>query len=247
MTIQTGVAIGYNWPMPTARRLLKEIVPPGVAKFVRHGLMRRPVPPSVPGIVWREMDAIRDYVGANGWLDSRASGMPVDASGAPIPWFTYSSISFLESRIKPEMSVFEYGGGNSTHWWAARVRTVTTCEHDTEWCDKIKSSLPANVNLLYRKRGDGAYAGEICKHVSAFDIVVNDGRDRVQCAKNCLTSLRAAGIIVWDNSDRPEYESGYSFLIDNGFKRLDFFGAGPVNAYPWCTSFFYRADNCLGL
>jgi hypothetical protein len=76
---------------------------------------------------------------------------------------------------------------------------------------------------------------------------VIDGRDRVNCTKASLGALKPDGSIVFDNSDRSDYESGYSFLQANEFRRLDFWGMGPINSYGWCTSVFYRTQNCFGI
>lgn len=62
---------------------------------------------------------------------------------------------------------------------------------------------------------------------------------------NSIKTLKDDGVIIWDNSDRVNYQEGYDFLLANGFKRLDFWGIGPVNSYSWCTSIFYRKENCL--
>jgi hypothetical protein len=87
----------------------------------------------------------------------------------------------------------------------------------------------------------------VAGYTNAFDAIVIDGRDRVNCCKNSLGALKAAGVIIWDNSERPDYQEGYDFLINNGFKRIDFGGIGPINPDAWCTSVFYRSNNCLGI
>lgn len=190
----------------------------------------------------------RGYLDSVGWLESFRRRIPVDRKGAPLPWFTYASILFLEPRILPAMSVFEYGCGCSTLWWASRVATVFSCEHEKEWFDKIKPLLPPSVSL---RQVDLVRGGEYCRVVAdytdAFDIIVIDGRDRVNCCRNSLGALKPGGAIIWDNSDRPDYREGYDFLRDKGFKRLDFGGMGPINPDAWCTSVFYRPKNCLGI
>ena len=183
-----------------------------------------------------------------GWFDSFRLGVPIDGTGKPVPWMTYSSISFLEKRINSNMTVFEYSCGNSTLWWANRVKKLISCEHDRSWYDRMIKLIPRNVEL---HQIDLEYGGAYCRKVSeypqAFDIIVIDGRDRNNCAKNCLNALKKNGVIIWDNSDRETYTEGYNYLLQNGFKRLDFEGMGPVNVYAWCTSIFYREDNCLNL
>lgn len=185
------------------------------------------------------------FLRGSGWFESYRSRMPV-AFGNPLPFYTYAAISFLEPRIERSLTVFEYGAGNSTLWWASRAKSVVSCEHDQGWFERMKSMAPANVQILHKSLVPG---GEYSKQATAFvsDVVVVDGRDRVNCAKACLPGLSERGVVIWDNSDRERYQEGFDFLRSRGFRRLDFAGPGPVVFYPWMTSVFYRDGNCLGI
>ena len=199
---------------------------------------------------WYELYCLRKdgYLQVSGWFESFRTGIPVDANSTAIPWMTYSSISFLEKRINADMSVFEYSCGNSTLWWSKRVRQLVSCEHDKAWYQRMKQLIPANVDLFHIDlEYGGAYSQKISQYSQAFDIVVIDGRDRNNCAKNCLGALQEQGVIIWDNSDRECYQDGFEYLLAKGYKRLDFEGIGPVNVYAWCTSIFYKKENCLNL
>ncbi|WP_156914918.1 class I SAM-dependent methyltransferase [Rubidibacter lacunae] len=171
--------------------------------------------------------------------------MPVDRCGNCLPWLTYPAIAFLSKRIQRDMAVFEYGSGNSTFWWSQRVARVVACEHDAKWYTSMKERVPSNVDYRHYEREDGKYSRAILEYHREFDVVVIDGRDRVACAKNSLGALREDGAIVWDNSDRERYREGYSYLLEHGFKRLDFEGHGPNETRRWCTSIFYRSNNCF--
>ena len=104
------------------------------------------------------------------------------------------------------------------------------------------------IDYKFRDLESKKYVDEIKNYIDEFDIIVLDGRERVQCCLNSLPALKKGGIILWDNSDRPEYEEGYKYLEANNFKRIDFHGLGPINSRAWCTSIFYRVgDNCLGI
>ena len=194
------------------------------------------------------LQSLRNYLERIGWFRSVAEKLAVDRDGECLPWFTYPMISFLSGRVKPEMTVFEYGSGCSTLWWSRRVAKVTSFEHSPEWFDSLKARLPDNVDYHFCELVDG---GDYCKAVRAyqncFDVIVIDGRDRINCAKNSIGALKNDGVIIWDNTDRDAYRDGYAFLIQNGFRRLDFEGIGPVGDTSWCTSIFYRSDNGLGL
>ncbi len=199
---------------------------------------------------WYALYSLRKhgYLFEMGWFESYRRKAVVDRAGTPIPWITYPSLSFLEGRIGKDLAVFEWGSGNSTLWWADRVMRVVSCEHDKAWYEKVRNLLPTNAEVSHIPlTGGREYASAILDYVDAFDIVVIDGRDRVNCARNVLPALKPGGVIVWDNSDRSSYQDGYDFLVGSGFRRIDFFGPGPVNLYSWSTSIFYRDGNCLGL
>ena len=184
----------------------------------------------------------------DGWFRSFKEGRSIDSYGNPIPWLTYPAIDFIERRIRPDMCVFEFGCGASTLWWAQRVKKVIACEHDSAWYQEVVRSIPANVSLHNIPL---VYGGEYCRKVSGFvekfDIVVIDGRDRVNCAKYAFNSLTPAGVIIWDNSDREEYLEGYEYLYLHGFRKIEFVGLAPIVNIKAETGIFYRPDNCFNI
>ena len=183
-----------------------------------------------------------------GWPQSRRMRLPVGSALQPLPWYTYPAIRFLEPRVPQSARVFEYGMGNSTRWWSERAASVECCEHDEAWFKRISSSLPPNVSSYLHPTRSDAYIHAAAHAAAEIDILVIDGRRRVSCARNSLGRLSASGVVVWDNSDRSYYAPGYVHLIENGFAgRLDFWGMGPINVVEWCTSVFYKRDNCLGI
>lgn len=185
------------------------------------------------------------YLSSVGWYRSFQKRIPIDASGEPIPWYSYPAISFLEERVRPDWKVFEYGCGNSTLWWSKRVARVDSCEHHKGWYDSISTQLPDNAVCHFKQHND--YASFASTFEGTINVLVIDGVDRVECAKNCIPALSDAGIVIIDDSNRSEYQAGYDYLTGQGFKRLDFTGIGPITMIPVSTAIFYRVDNCLGL
>jgi hypothetical protein len=193
----------------------------------------------------RYLASLRHALASSGAFASFDHRRPVTAEGAPIPWFTYPSIAFLRERIKADWRVCEFGSGHSTLWWAARVRAVHSIEHDVAWHAEFVRRVPANVTYVCHP-SENAYARAIVG-AGPFDVVVNDGNFRLPCVYTAIDELSPGGVVVWDNSERPEYEPGYVFLRERGFRRIDFSGFGPINQDPWCTTIFYRDGNCLGI
>jgi len=184
----------------------------------------------------------------DGWFRSFREGRSVDLHGNPIPWITYPAMQFILRRVRSDMNVFEYACCSSTLWWAERVNEVVACEHDFTWYQDVTSKLPRNATIHHVPL---VYGGDYSSLVSSlgrkFDVIVIDGRDRVNCAVNAVTSLTPAGIIIWDNSDRREYQEGYKHLYDHGFKKIEFVGIAPIMACKAETSIFYRPNNCFGI
>ncbi len=190
----------------------------------------------------------RSYLLEVGWFESRRRKDSVDAAGAPIPLISYPALDFLARRITAEMAVFEYGSGNSTLWWGARVRRVVACEHDAAWFQRVRTAAPDNVSVLHVPlTAAGRYASQVLAYPGEFDLVAIDGRERVACARNAPTGLSAGGVILWDDSDRARYAAGVEFLREQGFRQLPFVGMAPVSGRRKETSLFYRDGNCLGL
>lgn len=190
----------------------------------------------------------QSYLKNLGWFRTVLSQGSTDGNASPIPWMTYPMLHFLRGRVKREFSIFEYGSGNSTLWWAQHCRKVVSVEHDQDWYGKIQSILPPNVEYHFCElETDGEYSKVIQNYDNRFHIINIDGRDRVNCMRNCLDALRPDGVVILDNSDRKKYKPGTDHLVENGFRRIDFIGMGPVNLGAWGSSVFYRDSNCLGI
>ena len=192
--------------------------------------------------LWR-----RNYLWTTGWMRSRRQKMAVDADGRPLPWYTYPSIRFLEGRIPPRATVFEFGMGNSTLWWSGRTQKVVTCESDEGWFRRIAAKMPPNVEAMVHPAAGDAYVNAAADLGEAFDILVIDGRRRVECCANSLKLLSEDGVVIWDNADRERYRPGYEMLRAAGFRSIAFWGLSPMNIKESCTSIFYRSRNCLGI
>lgn len=175
-----------------------------------------------------------------GWFKSYRKKMSIDKYGNPLPWFTYPSIDFLETKLDKEMEVFEYGCGNLTLWLAKKTKHITSVEHDKRWYEKIKKELPENTTLLYKQLGTDEYIKSVGLNNKQYDVIIIDGRNRNKCMKEVVKYLKDDGFIILDNSEREIYQDGIKFLKKSGFKEVSFNGMGPINVREWSTSIFYH-------
>ncbi len=183
------------------------------------------------------------YLYEQGWFQSFKSNSPVDKNNQPIPWMTYSFIDFIKVRLNKELKIFEFGSGNSTLFFAKKVKSVFAVEHSKEWYNIIKSKMPVNVSL-HLKNLTIEYQDTIKTDLD-FDIIIVDGENRNECIYNSVNSLSVSGVLILDDSERTDYTEGINFLIKSGFRRIDFWGIGPGTFFNKCTTIFYKDKNSL--
>lgn len=184
----------------------------------------------------------------DGWFESFNTKKSIDKNGNPIPWCTYPFIKFIEPRLKKDFTVFEYGSGNSTIWYAKKVKQIISVENDEAWFKVVSKLLPSNARLLFsRLEYDGEYCRMVKKQNSRFDIIIVDGRDRVNCVRQSIEYLSERGVLIFDNSHLDNYSEGIKFLNENDFRSVDFWGLAPITGHNTCTSIFYKNDNWLNI
>ncbi|WP_293313235.1 FkbM family methyltransferase [Pedobacter sp. UBA5917] len=190
----------------------------------------------------------KGYLNSIGWFTAFDKKQAVDGKGKALPWVTYSFIDFIKERINKSQHIFEYGSGNSTIFYAERAGSVTSVEHDKGWHDKVKNTSPANAEMIFcQLEKDGEYAKKATLLNKKFDIIIVDGRDRVNCCKYSVAALSSNGVLVLDDSEREVYHPARVLLKEQGFKEISFSGISPGLFYEKATSVFYKQDNCLGI
>ena len=149
----------------------------------------------------------KGYLSTIGWFTAFDHHQAVDADNQPIPWVTYSFIDFIKDRLNKELAIFEYGSGNSTLFYAERVKRIVSVEHDESWFQKIVAEKADNAEMIFTKlEADGEYSQKAKLLSEKFDVIIVDGRDRVNCCKYSIDALTEKGVLVLDDSERKVYE-----------------------------------------
>lgn len=184
-----------------------------------------------------------------GWFMSYDKAQPIDQRGNPIPWITYPAIYFLENRLKniKNLCVFEYGAGNSSLWWTQYSTRVDSVEHDSNWYNSILKLKNEKLNIYLENVETDQYVQKAMSLQKSYDIIVVDGRRRVDCTKSAVKALKEEGILILDNSNRSEYSEAFSFLKIHGFNHVEFGGMTPMGVELSETTIFYKPNNFLNL
>jgi hypothetical protein len=177
-------------------------------------------------VLWRDYAHFRTVV-------SRSA---VDREGNPLPWYTYPAIEFLSQLDFSERSVFEFGSGNSTLFWAGVARRVVSVENDEGWFETVRSRVPRNAEVIFEKdRAELAHV--LPRRGERFDVIVVDGPGRLKCARAALAAVNPGGLIILDNSDwLPE---SARVLREAGLLQVDMTGFAPICAHVQTTSLFF--------
>ena len=179
------------------------------------------------------------------------------------PWMVYEAIDWLQSYLGPEMQLFEWGSGGSTLFFASRVRSVITVEHDPAWHSVVAQQLlhydihnvhltlcePERTETLLEAytSTDERYEGlSFQRYVEAidaysddtFDLVVVDGRARPGCMRHAVAKIRPGGYLLLDNSDREIY--GLGKQIVSNWSGHEFYGPGPYGVVCWGTTIWQK-------
>jgi radical SAM protein with 4Fe4S-binding SPASM domain len=166
----------------------------------------------------------------------------IDKDGNPIPWYTYPAIEYLKQLDFSEKSIYEFGCGNSSLFWAKRAKSVISVDENEDWYASRLKNKPQNLNLKLRATGE-EYYNSILEEDTTFDVIIIDGNhDRDKCATNAVKKLSANGMVILDNSDRvsefEEYSNAAQILTKADLIQIDFMGFGPINNFTWATTLF---------
>ncbi|ETD30635.1 hypothetical protein W823_23515 [Williamsia sp. D3] len=152
-------------------------------------------------------------------------------------------------------NVFEYGGGGSTLWLHDLGASLISVEHDPVWFEVLREKLPNECRVIHQPvQSEGACEAETApgefydNYVhsidgvanDSLDLVVVDGRTRVDCVRAARAKVAPGGILLLDDSDRSNYRKAGAIL--QGWMRTDYRGLKPGGGGTVQTSIFEKPD-----
>ena len=133
------------------------------------------------------------------------------------PWLTEKSIQFLENFLQnhPNAKILEFGSGASTIWFAKRTSNLTSIEHSKTYFYQVREIIqntPECNRVDYRNIKRPYYF--VCNILpkEAFDLILVDGRERVQCITHSIKLLKPGGVMMLDNAERRRYWKSFELM-----------------------------------
>jgi hypothetical protein len=179
-----------------------------------------------------------------------------------LAWWSYPAMRRVEEFLaqRPDARIFEYGAGASTIWLAKRAGQVDSVEHDTQWAEFVREMLAdtagnaklhavpptaATADTVIRSARVGHTDLDFADYVSTidqvggpFDLIVVDGRARIDAFRRSLDHLAEGGVVVFDNIKRKRYWDVLSAMPGLRIELLK--GATPTLPYPTTTGLIWR-------
>ena len=95
------------------------------------------------------------------WAGSTRGGVSPIADEQP--WMTFAAAEFLSGWLRRDMSIFEWGSGGSTIFFANHAKHVTAIEHEEAWAGQVNAAIGgrkiANAQVIHLPpEADGAAA-----------------------------------------------------------------------------------------
>jgi hypothetical protein len=173
-----------------------------------------------------------------------------------LPWISFGALRFLRSYVRPTHTVFEYGGGGSTLWFARHARSVLTMESHPDWHRTLTATLAAKgltntVCEFHPISGDTPEAFQsdpFFRRIESgkWDIILIDcycghsasryGFTRPFALELAFQQLNPGGLIVLDDSWMFKELLGPR----RGWRITNFTGPGPCRYGVTSTAIFER-------
>lgn len=191
--------------------------------------------------VWKSIQVVRHFFSDTGFFRTAQNWVSLDGKSQEIPWMTYPTVAFLKSLEMQEMTVFEWGSGHSTVFFAQRAKHVFSVENSQPWYNKVTSMLKKHSlenSTIFFETHPEKYVKAIENPKKMFDLIIVDAAHRRACLEIAPTFLKKNGMILLDNAEK--YSDIESILSRNEYHHILFEGFGPIHAEQWQTKIFIK-------
>lgn len=195
---------------------------------------------------------------------------PAELGRECAPWMPFSAIDFIQGKLTKEQSIFEFGAGQSTLYFARRIKNVVTVEHDQAWAERVRNKAAhdrlQNISIIVAPPSKEEQAShrdpaDLDSYVSSDRALSNYSFREYASAIDRFDDASFDFIII-DGRARPscmkhavnKLAPGGWLVLDNAerphyraihqallsWDKRTFIGPGAFNHYFWKTCFWRR-------
>lgn len=161
-----------------------------------------------------------------------------------MPDMAEPALIWFNENVSHTDTLFEWGSGGSTFWFADRVKQVYSVEHHPSFFmyvkehylyenyDSIKMILALvdlKTDTRYLDAFDSQSYKRYCEAIDSFpsrsfDWIVINGKARPQCLKKAVSAIKPGGVIIVNDTNKHEIGSAVTNLKLKASETIEFKG-----------------------
>lgn len=173
-----------------------------------------------------------------------------------MPDIAEPALIWFNEHVSHTDTLFEWGSGGSTFWFADRVKKVYSVEHHPAFFAYVKehylyenydniqlgyAPIDVEADLKYLDYFDQYSYKRYCYAIEdfpsrSFDWVIVNGKARAQCLDRSLLAVKTGGVIIINDTDKIEYGSAVSKYYNKAVEVIELKGAKMPYARPCRTT-----------
>ena len=153
------------------------------------------------------------------------------------PMLSLPFLDWFESYDFNDFDLVEFGSGNSTNYFAEKVKNIISFETNIDYYNNLKPKLLNNVDYRFIEKIN------LENEIPDIDInqktivFVDCAANRFLLTKN-IFKIGFPNILILDNSDI--YKNTCKFIYNKGYSEIPFWGIRLMETEEACTSVFIK-------
>jgi len=153
------------------------------------------------------------------------------------PMLSLPFLDWFESYDFSKFNLIEFGSGNSTNYFAKKVKNVISFETDINYYNNLKPKLLNNVDYRFIEKNNLENKTPNIDINQKTIIFVDCAANRFLTTKN-IFNIGLPNILILDNSE--SYKNTCKMIYEKGYLEIPFWGIRLMEMQESCTSVFIK-------
>jgi hypothetical protein len=153
------------------------------------------------------------------------------------PMLSLPFLDWFESYDFSKFDLVEFGSGNSTNYFAEKVKDVISFETDINYYNNLKTKLLNNVDYRFIEKDNLENKTPNIDISQKTIVFVDCAANRFLTTKN-IFNVGLPNIFILDNSEA--YQNTCKMIYEKGYLEIPFWGIRLMETQEGCTSVFIK-------
>jgi hypothetical protein len=164
------------------------------------------------------IDVHDGYLRESGWLESKNFNSSI-LNMSPVPWTSYAFLHFLNLLNFKGSNLLEFGGGNSTFYFAKSCLAVRTVEFDAKYVIGLKNGARLHSNITVIDGSSDSFVNNVIDLPIEFSAILEKAY-RFDLLMGTMTKELGYDFKKYCSAALLEIERSDVCFIDGGYRNL---------------------------